>query len=128
MKAEATQEGAKVSVLINRYERSRKNRELCIKTYGTWCRVCGFDFYLTYGEIGKGYIHVHHLTKLATLEGKARKIDPIKDLRPVCPNCHEMLHRSDPPYTIDQLKEIVVNEKAEGGKSFLTYIAGSIKL
>ncbi|MGA9069080.1 MAG: hypothetical protein WB424_02425 [Terracidiphilus sp.] len=49
------------------------------------------------------------MISLATLKGNARKINPINDLRPVCPNCHEMLHRSDPPYTIDQLKKIIAD-------------------
>ncbi len=110
----AEEEGAKTSVLVNKYERNRKNRELCIRAHGTLCSVCGFDFSVAYGEIGKGYIHVHHLTSLAALKGKARKIDPVKELRPVCPNCHEMLHRCDPPYTVDRLKEIIEDAKNAG--------------
>lgn len=116
--ANAAEEGNRTDILVNKYERDRKNRELCIRKYGALCSVCGFDFSVAYGEIGRGYIHVHHLTSLAALKGKARKIDPVRDLRPVCPNCHEMLHRCDPPYTIDQLKEIIANEKAYGQKSF----------
>ncbi len=106
-----SEEGNRVSVLVNKYERSRTNRDACIREYGAWCRVCDFDFAKAYGEIGEGYIHVHHLTPLAALDGKARKIDPIKDMLPVCPNCHEMLHQCDPPYTIDQLREIIANAK-----------------
>jgi 5-methylcytosine-specific restriction protein A len=73
---------------------------------------------MTYGKIGDGYIHVHHLTPLNALKGKPQKIDPIKDLRPVCPNCHEMLHKTDPPYTIERLKEIIVraNDLGLGSK------------
>jgi len=106
-------EGARISILTNRYERSQLNRERCIQAYGTLCAVCGFNFLAVYGEIGKGYIHVHHLSKLATPEGKSRKINPVKDLRPVCPNCHQMLHRTDPPYTIEQLIEIISTAKKE---------------
>jgi 5-methylcytosine-specific restriction protein A len=101
------EEGNRTAILVNRYERSTKNRKACIETYGAFCCVCGFDFFRAYGEIGKDYIHVHHLTPLAVLEGKARKIDPIKDLRPVCPNCHEMLHQANPPYTPEQLRAII---------------------
>lgn len=108
----AAEEGAKITVLINRYERSQKNRRLCIKAHGALCSVCGFDFLGTYGEIGKGYIHVHHLTPLGAGGGRSLKIDPVKDLRPVCPKCHEMLHQCDPPYTIEQLKEIMISAKA----------------
>jgi hypothetical protein len=101
------EEGARVPVLVNRYERNKRNRELCIMAYGALCAVCGFDFSKVFGVIGQGYIHVHHLAPLASLKGKARKLDPIKDLRSVCPNCHEMLHTVDPPYTIDELKSII---------------------
>jgi hypothetical protein len=109
----AEEEGNRATVLVSKYERSRKNRDACIRAYGAWCRVCELDFAKVYGEIGKGYIHVHHLHPLATLKGKAQKIDPAKDLRPVCPNCHEMLHRSNPPYTIDQLQEIIALSRVQ---------------
>ena len=39
--------------------------------------------------------------------GKDYKINPIKDLIPVCPNCHAMLHRQNPPFEPDQLKKIL---------------------
>ena len=116
---ENVSEGSKVLVLVSRYERSKKNRTLCIQAYGALCYVCGFDFSKTYGEIGKGYIHVHHLTPLATLKGKSRKINPVRDLRPVCPNCHEMLHQSNPPRTIDQLRESIHIAKAALHRSSL---------
>jgi 5-methylcytosine-specific restriction enzyme A len=55
------------------------------------------------GDIGKGFIHVHHLTQLSDI-GQGYEVDPVKDLRPVCPNCHAMLHKKNPPYTIDEIK------------------------
>ena len=61
------------------------------------------NFEKTYGERGKGFIHVHHLDPLGTRK-KRKKIDPIKDLVPVCPNCHAMLHSTDPPLGIEELK------------------------
>jgi 5-methylcytosine-specific restriction endonuclease McrA len=108
----AREEGNKVTITVSRYERDRKNRERCIQHYGPICSACGFDFSVTYGEIGTDYIHVHHLIKIASHGGKVVKIDPIADLRPVCPNCHEMIHRMDPPYTIDELKGILAKAKA----------------
>lgn len=109
-------EGSRVSVVVNRYERAPRNRSRCIRKFGTVCVVCGFDFAKAFGEIGEGYIHVHHLTPLAALEGKSRKIDPIKDMRPVCPNCHEMLHRSNPPFSIEQLKEFIARAKTRNSE------------
>jgi hypothetical protein len=110
---DAPEEGSGTSVLVNKYERSVKNRKNCIQKYKAICTVCGFDFSVAYGEIGEGYIHVHHLTPLSASKGKSRKVDPIKDLRPVCPNCHEMLHRTAPPYPIEKLQEIMAAAKAK---------------
>jgi hypothetical protein len=109
---DAKEEGHKVKISVNKYERDPKNRKSCIKHYGPICSACGFDFSVAYGEIGNGYIHVHHLTPLSAHDGKALRIDPIKDLRPVCPNCHEMLHRVNPPYSIEQLKRFLAAAKA----------------
>jgi hypothetical protein len=102
----AREEGGKISVFVNRYERDPKNRSSCIKIYGAKCRVCGFDFSKKYGEIGDGFIHVHHLTPLSE-SGRKHKINPKDDLRPVCPNCHEMLHKKMPPFTIEELRELI---------------------
>lgn len=96
-------EGDVTQVLVNRYERDPRARAECITAHGTACSICGFDFATTYGELGNGYIHVHHLTELSTL-GKGAEINPQRDLRPVCPNCHAMLHRQRPALTIEQLK------------------------
>ena len=97
------QEGAVLRVSVNRYERDPKARVKCIEHYGTCCAVCELDFEKRYGEIGKGFIHVHHLRPLGQLKSSYR-LDPLKDLVPVCPNCHAMLHRRDPPFDIEQLR------------------------
>jgi len=110
---EAKEEGQRVTISVNKYERDPKNRKNCIKHYGPICCACGFDFSVTYGKIGLGYIHVHHLNPLSSNDGKALKIHPIIDLRPVCPNCHEMLHRANPPYSIDQLKVFLAESKGK---------------
>ena len=96
-------EGAKTSVMINKYERNPDGRRKCLKHYGYKCVVCGFDFEERYGVRGAGFIHVHHLTPLSVV-GQSYILDPITDLRPVCPNCHSMLHRTDPPCSVDELK------------------------
>ena len=101
--SETYPEGAVRRVLVNRYERDPKAREKCIEHHGTRCVACGFDFERRYGEIGNGFIHVHHLLPLGQLKSSYR-LDPVKDLVPVCPNCHAMLHRRDPPFDIEQLR------------------------
>ncbi|MDD3468721.1 MAG: hypothetical protein PHE53_01930 [Thermoguttaceae bacterium] len=62
---ETFQEGAKRSITVNAYERDPLARAVCIQKYGTVCVVCGFDFEKAYGERGRGFIHVHHLTPLS---------------------------------------------------------------
>ena len=97
------EEGATLRVQVNRYERDPKTRAKCIEHHGTRCAVCKLDFETRYGEIGQGFIHVHHLRPLGSLKSSYR-LDPVKDLVPVCPNCHAMLHRRDPPYDFEQLR------------------------
>lgn len=99
-------EGAIDVVKLNRYERSHIARELCIKHYGAKCAACDFEFKKFYG-LGEKYIHVHHLIPIHKIKHDY-KIDPIKDLIPICPNCHAMLHMKDPPYDIAELKEHIL--------------------
>ncbi len=96
-------EGTLKQITVNAYERDPKARQKCITTYGLNCAVCGFNFEEKYGEIGNGFIHVHHLKPLSDLKIQY-ELEPITDLRPVCPNCHAMLHRKKPPYSIAELK------------------------
>lgn len=103
-------EGAKQTVIVNSYERNPKARSQCIEHYGAICSVCDFNFEKKYGEIGSGFIHVHHLTRLADI-GEEYEVDPIKDLRPVCPNCHAMLHKNQWTYSIEELKSICKKNK-----------------
>jgi 5-methylcytosine-specific restriction enzyme A len=97
-------EGKVRLILVNIYERNREARTKCIAHYGPICCVCKFDFSKTYGKIGEGFIHVHHLKEVSSI-GKEYKINPVEDLRPVCPNCHAMIHTSRPSLTIEALRK-----------------------
>jgi 5-methylcytosine-specific restriction enzyme A len=99
-------EGAVRQVLVNAYERDRSAREECISHFGAACVACGLQFDERYGTLGIGFIHVHHVIPLSEL-GPDYKLDPIRDLRPVCPNCHAMLHRERPPLSIERLRDII---------------------
>ena len=99
-------EGAARLVDINAYERNPKARAACIAKFGTICQVCYFDFESKYGEIGKGFIHVHHKVDIATI-GESYQVDPINDLIPVCPNCHAMLHTEKPAMDIEKLERVI---------------------
>ena len=95
-------EGTKKKITVNAYERSSQARQACINEYGYKCSICNFDFEKIYGEIGKNFIHVHHLKSLSEINEKYH-INPVKDLRPVCPNCHAMLHKRVPAFSIDDI-------------------------
>ncbi|NQS72190.1 MAG: DUF3427 domain-containing protein [Desulfobulbaceae bacterium] len=98
-------EGQRTQVLVNRYERDRNARDECIRHHGSTCCVCGFDFGKKYGELGIGFIHVHHVVPLSEI-GKDYIVNPVYDLVPICPNCHAMVHRQNPPLSIDELKKL----------------------
>jgi 5-methylcytosine-specific restriction protein A len=104
--AESLPEGAKTRITVNRYERNRANREACVSFYGPKCQACGFDFAKVYGSIGEGYIEVHHKTPLSEI-GREYLVNPIKDLIPICANCHAIIHRESPALTIEDLKAIL---------------------
>jgi 5-methylcytosine-specific restriction enzyme A len=101
-------EGAATQVTQTRYERNVFARNQCLTHYGYSCSVCDFNFEKFYGNLGYKFIHVHHLTQVATRK-QEYKVDPIHDLRPVCPNCHAMLHKQNPPLTIEELKGMIKN-------------------
>lgn len=99
-------EGAAQTTVVNAYERNSQARRACIEYYGASCSICEFDFGEFYGSHAKGYIHVHHIVPLSDIRGEYT-VDPIKDLRPVCPNCHAMLHLSGSCRTIEELRSLV---------------------
>lgn len=105
-------EGTMSRIVVNAYERNPVARRRCIEHHGSSCTVCGFDFGAFYGPITAGVIHVHHLRPVSSEPGESRVVDPIEDLRPVCPNCHVVLHRREPPLSIDEARALVA---ARGG-------------
>lgn len=99
-------EGACFTVQVNAFERNPVARQKCVAHYGNNCTVCGFSFGATYGNSAVGYIHVHHLKPLASI-GEEYIIDPIKDLRPICANCHAVIHLRQPPYSLEEIKDML---------------------
>ncbi|GGI19734.1 MAG: winged helix-turn-helix domain-containing protein [Oxalicibacterium faecigallinarum] len=100
-------EGSVKTISVNAYERSKKARNACLKEHGYNCVVCNFNFEKRYGDAGKNCIHVHHLVEISTI-GKKYKINPTKDLVPICPNCHYLAHRRKPAYTISELQKMLM--------------------
>jgi predicted HNH restriction endonuclease len=84
-------EGKAIQVSVNRFERNKTARELCLSKLGHVCIACDFDFGKKYGKIAQKFIHVHHIVPMSRVN-KEYRVDPIHDLVPVCPNCHSVLH------------------------------------
>lgn len=105
-------EGTKKRIQVNVYERNQTARAICIEHYGAKCFICSFDFELIYGERGKGFIHVHHIKPLADIK-TIYQVNPIEDLRPICPNCHAMIHRTSIPATCEEIQWLMESIDSE---------------
>ncbi|WP_440713475.1 HNH endonuclease [Gordonia sp. FQ] len=68
------------------------------------CETCGFDFEETFGELGAGYIHVHHRVPLHITNEVENDLSALILL---CANCHAMVHRSRPWLRPDELQAII---------------------
>jgi 5-methylcytosine-specific restriction protein A len=90
------------------FERSRKAREACLEQFGARCFICQFDFGERYGSSFSGNIHVHHVVPISSRRA-AYQLDPKRDLRPVCPNCHCVLHLKNPPYSVEEVRHFIRN-------------------
>jgi len=99
-------EGTLQRVEVNRYERDRRARRLCLAHWGPRCAVCDLDFSERYGPLGQDFIHVYHVLELSSV-GPGYRVDPVNDLRPVCPNCHAMIHRRHPALSVDALRQLM---------------------
>ncbi len=100
-------EGTPVTRLVSYYERNPDLRSAAVAIHGTRCQVCGMSFAERYGDLGEGYIEVHHLKPVSDYEGEV-VVDPKTDMAVVCPNCHRMLHRGENgPLTIEALRDLL---------------------
>ena len=103
-------EGEEEQFLSTKYERNKKARAACLAYHGTACVICGMDFGKSYGIEFAGKIEVHHIVPLSEI-GEEYVVDPIKDLVPVCPNCHSAIHsKKDGVYTIEEMKQKYLNK------------------
>ena len=100
---------------VNSFERNRRARDACVSHYGTKCFICGMTFHEIYGPAAEGFIHVHHLCSLADLSTEY-KVDPVADLRPVCPNCHAILHLQKPPFKIEEVRRMIKEQAERAGE------------
>jgi len=105
-------EGKSIIAIHKRYERNsaliKKIKAKRLKDDPILqCEVCGFSFMETYGKIGKGFIEAHHLNPLGERDGE--QVTKKDEIALVCSNCHNMLHKGDPVFEIDELKKMLNN-------------------
>ena len=99
-------EGEKRLRYSSYYERNPFYRNKAIEIHGLKCIACGFDFEEKYGELGKGFIHVHHNKPLS--ESGPTRINPRTDMTPLCANCHAMIHRNKKKtLSVTELKRMI---------------------
>lgn len=102
-------DGSKNSRYTTYYERNPLNRAKAIEIHGLDCMVCGMNFQTQFGDLGAGFIHVHHNKPVS--ETGPTSINPATDLSVVCPNCHAMIHRKkNQTLSIAELKQILGTE------------------
>jgi 5-methylcytosine-specific restriction protein A len=99
-------EGQVVSILVSKYERSRAARFECLRHFGYKCTVCDVTMEERFGPELADYIHVHHLIPLNQI-GHSYKLNPLTDLRPVCPNCHAAIHAGGRHRTIEEARLLI---------------------
>ena len=99
-------EGEATILRVTRYERDRRNRAAAIAIWGSMCQACGFDFGARYGEVADGFIEVHHTTPVSEMVPGA-VVDPARDLVPLCPNCHAVAHRRNPPFSVREIRAML---------------------
>jgi len=100
-------EGQKTTRLVSYYERNPNLRAAATAIHGTRCQACGMTFVERYGELGEGFIEVHHLKPVADYGGEV-SVNPETDMAVVCPNCHRMIHRrKDKQLTVEKLRGLL---------------------
>ena len=100
-------------------ERSQKLRRAAIEHYTVdgkiVCSVCGFDFKKIYGDLGDGYIQMHHENPIYQYSDDGFETyisEAVKNMKPLCANCHCMVHRNKGRLiSITELKAIMDGSK-----------------
>ncbi|NRS88875.1 hypothetical protein HNQ02_001793 [Flavobacterium sp. 7E] len=91
---------------IKEYKYNSRHKKLVKDAKLKWktnCWVCGFNFTEMYGDLGLDFIEIHHLIPISEGERESK----VEDVRPVCSNCHRMIHKRAKMLTIQELKNII---------------------
>lgn len=109
---EYIEDGTGKKTFINTYERNPTARKECIRINGAKCAICGFDANEVYGSDYEGKIQVHHIIPIHKMNERYT-IDPGKDLIPICPNCHMIIHSkiNGKEISVEELKTKIQKQK-----------------
>lgn len=105
-------EGAIRTTTVAVRARSTKLRKYAFQYYSKKgqikCSICNFDFMQIYGKYGEKYIEFHHMKPISTYNPLGQISDiknAIKNICPVCSNCHAIIHRNN--ITPQKLKKVL---------------------
>lgn len=108
---------------VKRRTRSSKLRKAAIEHYAVdghiKCHCCDMDFDVSYGpEYADSCIEIHHRKPIYMYEDEDINLtiaDALKNVIPVCPNCHRVIHRQK-LFSDDgnrKLKQVIARNKAK---------------
>lgn len=108
------EEGFAIFSQIKTKQRSKKLALIAKKHFShngkIYCSACNFNFENFYGEVGKGFIEIHHLKPVFAIENNFEKsiVDALKGVVPLCANCHRIIHRkNDNLLSIPSLQKLI---------------------
>lgn len=90
---------------------SYSNKRKLKKILGNTCSACGIKMSDIYGDIGNGYIELHHKIPYSEMSKNDSRVLTKNDFCVLCPNCHKMIHKLDDASDIELLSEIVKANK-----------------
>jgi predicted HNH restriction endonuclease len=104
-------EGVKRIIEKAVYERSQLLRDYAMSSFSNngriSCSCCNFNFSDFYGTLGNNFIEIHHVKPIFQYKNDnliKTMQEAIQNIKPVCSNCHRMIHRSrTSPLNIDDL-------------------------
>lgn len=94
--------------LVTHLQRERDERLVRLKKKSSSslaCEICGFSFAATYGSSAADYCEAHHLVPLS--EVTHTRDTSVDDLAILCVNCHRVIHLRNPPYALDDVREMI---------------------
>lgn len=111
--AEEGEEAEEGQILTRQHRVRERNRGIverrkakALREHGRLhCEACDFDFSISYGERGGGFIECHHTRPVSTLRpGEKTKLE---ELALLCANCHRMIHIRRPWMSVGELRQLI---------------------